>query len=667
MHEDRPETTTPAHPAAAKSTDDRLTLWNNPLSMLGFMCVFISMLLLITFGLFSLVTPIHNQYFNIVGFMVLPGVLMFGLIITPFGAYLRIRHLRRRYPDYHPSRWLPKLDLADPRQRRSIKIFVSINLLLLPVLGVSGYQGYHYTDSVQFCAQACHQVMEPQATTFARSSHARVACAECHIGEGADWFVKSKLSGVRQVLAVWQNSFSRPIPPAIHHLRPARETCEHCHWPEQFYGAQLKSITHFGTDESNSRRDFHLLLKVGGGTQERVEGIHKHVAHLGKLEYVARDAHLQDIVWVRWHDPNGQEQIYRSDGLPATDPPPTGQLRQLDCMDCHNRAAHYFEPPHTMLNNALLAGQLDPAIPFIKREALRLLSQDYDSVEQADQQIAAELTDFYTAHYQSLAASQPAALTRSIQSVQQLYRQNVFPYMHVNWTTYPSNVGHLYSPGCFRCHDGLHVNQEGKPISHECRNCHTFLNPTLMENGENSLKEGEFIHPYERVGRHNALRCDQCHSGAETPAVTCNGCHQATDGLFTAAERWKTYALSASAMAGVVECDGCHNLEEPLSIKSIDEACVDCHEGEEKYVGLLERWQQQVSAAREKTLADLNRLAQSPAAGSAGLQQQISRWRSTLQELDQAGPLHNPDAALLIYQAVQNEMQSFSTGMAAGS
>jgi hypothetical protein len=569
--------------------------------------------------------------------------------------------MRRADPTFHLALRFPKVDLNDPRQRRVAKKLFAGLILFLPILGVSSYHGYHYTDSTEFCAKACHAVMDPQATAFESSSHARVACAECHIGSGASWFVKSKLSGTRQVLAVLSNSYSRPIPPAIKHLRPASDTCEQCHWPNKFFGAQLREIPVFRSDEENSRADVRMLVNTGGAdvATGRSEGIHKHMLMMGKIEYIAIDDRLQDIPWVRWVDPLGEELIYRSDGLSAADPRPEGPLRGMDCMDCHNRPAHKFRSPNVAVNLFLESGRIDTTLPFIKREAVAALSRQYPDSETARLQLVNRIIEFYRTKYPQRYDTDRASVRQAADAVADIYRENMFPYMKVDWRTYPDNIGHLESPGCFRCHDGKHVNQYGALISHECGVCHTFLNAVTTDDGRSLISEGEFIHSYPLEGTHATLRCDQCHTGGPDPDPTCAGCHTRQRDLFEGTvTKLAEFGITPSPMAGVVDCDGCHDLAEPLSIASVDALCLDCHDDDEEYVGMLQRWNNDASvaqAAAAKTLADVEAWVSSQTAVDVGdAHAWLNKHRVALDTVMKAGPLHNPEAAHAVFNAIIN-------------
>lgn len=490
-------------------------LWHNMITLFGLVVVAVSICLLLTFGLFSLIAPSANPYLGIIGYLVLPGMLVFGLIVCPVGMLI--------------TRWRRR---AGTRRLvlgvRSAGIFMGVSFfLVLPMVGVTAYEGYHYTESVDFCANVCHSVMEPQGSTFSRSPHARVSCAECHIGAGASPFVKSKLSGVRQVFAVLGDTYPRPIPPAITELRPARETCEECHWPQKFFGDQLMTVVHYSPDESNSRHEVNILLKTGGADETLgiQEGIHMHM--LGDIEFVATDDLLQNIPWVRYVDSEGAVRIFRSDGRTELDPP-AGKRRRVDCMDCHNRGAHKFTSPQESVNRSLEVGQLDASLPYIKREAVRVLSAEYKRKDEALARIERQLLDFYNSNYDTIMSKDEdrAKVEHAISVVQGIYERSFFPHMNVSWRTYPSNIGHLTSPGCLRCHDGRHVDAEGVAISSDCDVCHRFLN---RDPETSALHEGTFDHSmrihdrWEGFGPHKDLRCDQCHSGGPLPL--CADCH----------------------------------------------------------------------------------------------------------------------------------------------
>ena len=614
-------------------------LWNNFVTEAGLFISAVAIILLLTFCLMTLVKPQTNPYVDIVGYLVGPGILVLGLVLIPLGILFRSWRIRRRHPEQHLAFRFPRVDLNDPTQRRAAKFFVIGTFVLLPVVGVSSYQGYHYTDSSRFCAEACHSVMAPQATTYEHSAHARVACAECHIGSGAGWFVKSKLSGTRQVLAMWQDSYSRPIPPAIHHLRPARETCERCHWPDKFFGAQLREIVYFASDEANTRHEIDMLLKTGGADHStwKPQGIHSHVAFEGRIEYIATDGALQDIPWVKFTDEDGKAIVYRSDGRPNSDPAPKGQLRRMDCMDCHNRPAHRFRAPNDVVDIFLDMGRIDSSLPYVKREAVAALCEPYPDTATAMNRIAGKLAAFYEQNHPDIYRERRDAVNRSIDGVRDIYKQTIFPDMKVDWRTYPDNIGHKISPGCFRCHEGKHVDQHGDPISHRCDMCHTFLNPVDGENGRVIVQRGDFIHPVPLKGPHDRLRCNLCHTGGVSPSATCEGCHT-TQAAFRngTLDVFEQFGIEADAMADSVDCESCHDLDEPTTVDAIDEMCMACHDDEgERFEGMLASWKTEA----ERLLSEVEATAD----------------QSALRILRQAGPLHNMGATRVIAEKLKDQ------------
>jgi hypothetical protein len=296
---------------------------------------------------------------------------------------------------------------------------------------------------------------------------------ECHIGEGASWFVKSKLSGARQVFAVLFNTHSRPIPSPVHDLRPARETCEQCHWPTQFHGDKVERVFDYGDDEQNTESVTAVQLRIGGVDATGVpRGIHWHVAEQNNVEYIALDDNRQEIAYVRYTGADGVAREYFAEGVTETQ---LGgrERRRMDCVDCHNRPSHRFAPTaERAVNDLLSTGAASRELPFLKREAVRLLKAEHPDQESGAAAIGNELRTFYRTSYPDLWTSRQGDIQRAVDAVQGAYRRNVFPSMRVTFGTHPSNLGHMDSPGCFRCHDESHKSNDGKVIAQDCSTCH---------------------------------------------------------------------------------------------------------------------------------------------------------------------------------------------------
>ncbi|NNF17805.1 MAG: cytochrome C, partial [Gammaproteobacteria bacterium] len=332
------------------------------------------------------------------------------------------------------------------------------------------YKGVAVMESVEFCGLACHSVMEPEHTAYQRSSHSRVACAECHIGPGADWFVKSKLDGAWQLVAVAFDLYPRPIPTPLHDLRPARETCEQCHWPTRFVGDKLTISKHYAEDENNTELTTALLLKVGGGETGQSHGIHWHVDEGVKIRYRS-DLSREDIYEVEFTNGDGETKIYTDRRAPEEG----GEWRTMDCVDCHNRPSHKYYAPDFEINRAIRTGLIDRSLPFVRREALRVIDAKHSSHEEARSVIATELTNFYTENYPEIATKDAAKINAAAETLGDLYALNVFPNMKVWWNTYPEHIGHEQSEGCFRCHGRRLRTEDRETISKDCETCHTIL------------------------------------------------------------------------------------------------------------------------------------------------------------------------------------------------
>jgi NapC/NirT cytochrome c family, N-terminal region len=482
--------------------------FRSPVALLGALLALLSLsgivflLLLEIFGIGA------NPYFGIIAYVLLPAILLLGLLLILIGVILT----RRRA--FGGTFVFPKIDFNRPSHRRMFALFVGSMILFLVLTGVGSYKAYQFTGSVAFCGQICHSVMKPEYTAYQASPHARVPCAECHVGPGAAWYVRSKLSGTYQLYAVAFNRYPRPIPSPIKSLRPARETCEHCHWPEKFWGDRFKINTHFAPDEKNTLRQIQMLIRTGGGspTTGFTSGIHWHMNIKNEIWYIARDPHRQEIPWVRVKDMQGRvtEYLARDAGL-TPDQIEKAEKRRMDCMDCHNRPSHVFLSPDRAVDQSLLAGKIDRSLPFMKRQAVEVLEKSYSSVESAKEGIATELDAFYVQNYPAVYSKKREAIKAAIGEVQRIFESNFFPEMRVDWRTHPNNLGHFYFTGCFRCHDNRHVSREGKVIRKDCDICHIFLGQ--QEGGEPVGVQGRvFRHPVD-IGDLREYRCADCHTG----------------------------------------------------------------------------------------------------------------------------------------------------------
>jgi nitrate/TMAO reductase-like tetraheme cytochrome c subunit len=455
----------------ADSGSGTQAIYQNPLSVLGAVTVTISAALFLTVFALDLFGLHVNPYIGIVFFLIIPGLFVAGLVLIPLGIW----NERRRRARGKTREWA-RIDFANPRHRKIVAAVLILTLVNGLIVSLAAYRGIEYMDSTQFCGQVCHEVMEPEYVAYQDGPHSRVRCVQCHIGPGAPWFVRAKISGARQVLAVLFNTHSRPIPTPVHSLRPARDTCEQCHWPEKFHGDKLNVRREYADDEAVTESATTIQVHIGGGSDRTgtPTGIHWHVSAANQIEYVSVDGQREDIPYVRLTLASGEVREYFVEGV-TSEKIAAGERRTMDCVDCHNRPTHPFAPSaERAVDAAIAAGEISRNLPFVRREVVSALKAEYASRAEALSQIASRLETFYRNSPADGPSIEPGELSRAITTAQRLYSRNVFPQMKVAWGTHPSNLGHLDAPGCFRCHDDNHKTRDGKVISQDCSLCHTI-------------------------------------------------------------------------------------------------------------------------------------------------------------------------------------------------
>jgi len=426
----------------------------------------------------------QHPYSGIILFLILPALFVAGLLLIPVGFVLQRRRDRKEGRSAEPP---PPVDFSTPKIRRVVTFIAVATLANATLVGFASYKGLEVMDSVEFCGEACHTVMAPELAAYKGSPHSRIGCVECHIGEGASWFVKSKLSGTRQVVAVALKTYSTPIPSPVHHLRPARETCEQCHWPQRFTGDRVVIKKKYAEDEKNTELTTVLVMHVGGQNAQGSVGIHgRHLDAGSRIAYTAIDERRQQIAHVTYKDDAGKSVEFESSEVKATpDQLAKGETRAMDCVDCHNRPTHAFELPHRGLDREIRAGAISRDLPFVKKKALELLKVKYATREAATKAIADGLTAYYATSFPDVAAGKKAEIEAAVKAVQAVYLRNVFPNMELDWGYHPNNIGHEDFPGCFRCHNGNFAAKDGTAISSDCEACHQVLameeeNPEIL-------------------------------------------------------------------------------------------------------------------------------------------------------------------------------------------
>ena len=507
----------PEEPVTDAETEEpevrRRPLATNVISEIGVVIAIIA-LINIVFLVYVDVTAVRESpYIGILAYIGAPSFLVAGIILFIIGIFVERRRRRRVAPDVY-SRY-PVVNLNDPHTRRVLELSSISGAIFLVITLLGSYQAYEFTDSDQFCGQLCHKVMNPEYTAYKQSPHARVGCVNCHVGAGATWYVKSKLSGSYQVYSALFNKYPRPIPTPVESLRPARQTCEQCHWPERFFGAQLKVFNHFSYDETNTPRETRMLIKTGGGspTGGLTAGIHWHMNIANKIEYYASDGQRQKIDYIRLTDRAGHvTEYFAQDAKQKPEQLVKQPVRAMDCIDCHNRPTHIYVPPDRSVDRALLAGRIDRTLPFVKATTVDALSGDYTSTPQALNDIATKIRGFYSTKYPQVYASKRAAVDAVVKESQNIFSLTRFPEMKVDWRTHPDNVGHFYSQGCFRCHDNQHTSKDGKTITKDCHACHDILGQKVGSDILIAIPNSSFTHPVD-LGDLTLMNCADCHTG----------------------------------------------------------------------------------------------------------------------------------------------------------
>jgi len=474
------------------------------------------------------------------------------------------------------------IDLSSPKHRRNL-FFGFIGLIVFGlVLLAGGLKGYEYTESAEFCGSLCHP-MTSEFVRYEKSPHSNIDCAKCHIGPGTSFFVRSKIDGIRQVYAVLADTYERPIKGPVHSLRPARDTCEECHRPTGFKDNIIKTKQHYDNDEANTPVMSTLILKMGGWREKTgvSEGIHWHITN--PVYYIAADDRNQVIAWIGVEQEDGTlKEFFARDMLnmdresfveSAKD---EGRVREMDCIDCHNRAAHYIPAPTEVVDDAIKEGLISRDLPYVRKKAVEILTPSYQSVQDGHDAIES-LRDFYKMEYPAVYNSKSSEIDKAVETLIEIFDETNFPDMNLNWETNPANDRHRPSLGCFRCHDGKHVTiddtgNELETVSVKCNLCHTV---PIVGRGDDRLVEAPVVvgdvpetHAdfrwtieHRETTVEQTAECYQCHGQGFCNNGVCHNLDHPKDMLFTHADEYLEQ--------GDQVCYTCHQ----------DILCSRCHPG----------------------------------------------------------------------------------------
>ena len=416
-------------------------------------------------------------------------------------------------PDRSASLWVRLLPYA---------ALVGFGALIFALTGA----GWEYTNSSEFCGTVCH-TMPPEYASYQISPHSRVNCVECHIGRGliATQFTR-KASDIMHVVRTVAADYEVPI--YSKNLRPASQICERCHSPDKFSDDSVREYKRYDAERNNAPKTTHLIFRTGGGTarEGRGKGIHWHIEN--EVQYIATDdPHLdQEIPWVRvTYADTGEvdEYIDIEADLPADFVAQNeDNIKTVDCMTCHNRISHLFRTPSDALDDAMARGVISPQIPYFKKNAVEVMERQYPSMSEAQWAVKG-LKGYYQVNWPDYYAQNQELVDQAVDNLSEIYERMVFPTMDVSWETHPNNLGHQETAGCFRCHDGKHMNQDNESIRIECNLCHSIPLKNRPDGTIPSLPVAEVFAPESHidsnwVSRHRFEFDD-----------TCAGCHDVSD------------------------------------------------------------------------------------------------------------------------------------------
>jgi hypothetical protein len=492
------------------STDPQRHHWfGNWLSVIGASLFGFSTLLSIF--LFFAAHGSSNIYLSVVTLVLMPALIFGGLGLFVLGNLIGRYRQKKLGKEY-----APRLDLRVSHHRRYLAAFVAVGCCLFLISLYGAFHTYHFAESREFCGQLCHEVMNPEYVAHQDSPHANVQCTSCHVGPGPEHLIRSKWRGLYQVYSIAFEKFERPIHTPLADLRAADEICEQCHWPEKSWSQKYKEYVYYLPDEENTRFNTTMLLHIGSSRQEGDKpNIHWHANPDSNVFYVATDDQHQNIPLVKHVDKDGKETIFLSDDAEesAEELLAKHELHKMDCITCHNRSMHQFRVPQQLLNDALLAGRISPSLPYVKQKSLELFAAEHETQAAGLAAIKTELQTYYQEEHPEVWTERQADVEAAITAVQDLYARNVFNEMKADWRAHPDSIGHIYTNGCFRCHDNLHESEEGEVITQDCKSCHDFISQGAGDTPPSLSAPQDYKHPEDIDGLWEEALCTDCHTG----------------------------------------------------------------------------------------------------------------------------------------------------------
>jgi len=444
-------------------------------SKFGVALVTSSLIVFLLFELFRIIGFITNSYVGLIAYLLLPGLFFVGLALIPIGWILWKRRTGRPLSELLNRRFDEKYLSVGVYCSGLIRTVSLLTLINIVIIGTIGIRMLHFMDQPSFCGTACHSVMNPEWVTYQQSPHARVRCVECHVGEGVDALIDSKLNGMWQMISITLNLYERPIPTPVRNLRPARETCEKCHWPDLFHGNRIRNFVNYGFDEASIPEYTTLLMKIGSGQKGLDIGSHWHIAENNKVRYASVDDEREEMIWIEALQADGSYTRYFNKKLNRDIEVKSSQVREMDCVDCHNRATHIYEESERAVDERFSMGKIDRSLPFVKRRSHGALINNYPNNATAMDAIDSHIRGYYRSEHPDILSTKSKEIDTAVQTVQDIYARNIHKRMNITWGSYRSHLGHTHGGGCFRCHNPYMVDDKDNSIPMECTQCHSIL------------------------------------------------------------------------------------------------------------------------------------------------------------------------------------------------
>ena len=358
----------------------------------------------------------------------------------------------------------------------------------LMVLAAAGIAGWEYTNSDQFCESTCHAVHPEEIESHKTAAHARVHCVECHMGRNSTLkLIAMKPTHFKELWGMIVG-YERPLHASG--MRPAREACEACHYPQTEHHDSISVNKRYGTDPKSSEIEYRLTLHTSADAPRdvpwKVSGIHWHIAN--DVQYKSPDVQGREIPWVQVTRPDGTKIVY-TDAESKLSKEDLAKLepRRMECFNCHNAVGHPFPNPADRVDAAIAAGKIDRELPSVKARAVDLIAAVGDlsgPMEQRSKAIDKLIAE--NAAKSPVAANLKEKDAQFQKVMREILLSSTFDEKGVTWKSFPNHAQHKDFPGCFRCHNGKHLNDKGEAIRLQCTLCHN-LPQVKLENGKSTV------------------------------------------------------------------------------------------------------------------------------------------------------------------------------------